>query len=1681
MNRKHRASRLFHRCIENLEQRRLLTTYYVDNAPADHGSDSNAGNSLSAPFLTIQKAASIAQPGDTVDILAGTYRETVTTANSGTASAPITYQPYNNEQVTISGADIVNGGWTQYSGNIYQTSNMTWTMGGQDDQLFVDGQMINFARWPNTSLDVSHPNVEYTGPNTKGVQNSNGTLTETIYDANLTQPAGYWNGATIHIQTGAIWVYEAATITNYTRAVVNGVSYGVITYTSSFTSTTYNLAGPGDPYYITGDPYFTAGSFQTLNGPGDFYRDPNTGKLYLWTPNGDSPANHLIEAKHREWAFDLSGDSYININGINIFAASIKTTSTSNHIVINGINAQYVSHFENYTGGWIPYESNGSAVVGSTGIVLDGSYDTLENSTIAYSAGDGVFLGGNNEVVYNNTIHDVDYLGMTCAGIDEIQFEGPTTSGDVIDYNTIYNSGRADISVSGLSASLVSNNVAYSPMLQTADGAAIYGYDGNGNGTEIDRNIVFNSYGSFNGFPICGIFLDQDSTGYTIDHNLVYNVGHGIKLFDALSNNILNNTIVNTAVSLDLYGAPTGTIANNILTSAISETIWSSQTITNSITSSTNPAFVSPSTNNYQLQSSSPAINKGIVVAPYTNGYIGSAPDIGAFEYGASAWTAGAGSAAAALAATALPAGWTAADIGAPAIPGSSYYSGGVFTVEGAGNDIWNASDQFQFVDTPETGNETIIARVGGQSNSSGWAKAGVMFRASSAASSAFVAVVETPSNGVNLLSRDPSGNLKIIQSAAVGAPVWLKLVRAGNVFTAYDSVDGVNWTSVGSDTITLPTTSLVGLAVTSENTAMPSTANFDNVSLLPLASPTGVTATYVTSTSVQLNWTASLTANSYQIQRSSDGTNYSTIASVGNVTSYLDSGASGNTEYYRIVALNGAGSSSPSATATAARQAPVLPTSPTGVTATGITGGIALSWSAGANDTTYNVYRSTSAGSEGSTPYATGITTTSFTDTQVTVGQTYYYTVAGVNGNGTSAASAEVSASALAAAVADGSFESTSVKGSYAYDPTTANWKFTGNAGIEANGSAWNAANAPDGTQAAFLQSLNASSGGSISQSINFLASGKYQFTFYASQRASYGIEPFTVSVDGSVIGTFTPGSTAFQSYSTTPVSLASGTHVLSFATASTSSSDSASFIDKVSVTTVALSTNPPAGVSATAGVGAITLSWTAPAGAVSYNIYRGTSAGGEGTTPLVTGITSTSYVDTTATAGTTYYYVVTAVNGSAGASQPSSEVSATVTTVKITGTPIGTATSYSNNGDTIAQVIDGNFNTFYDAPDGSLTQWVGLDMGAARTITQIQYAPRAGYEWRMVGAQFQVSNTADFSAGVVTLFTITTAPIAGQFTAVQVNPGAAYRYVRYIGGTGWVNISEMEVDGLPASTPVYTKLTGTPIGTQTSYLNNGDTIAQVFDGNFNTYFDAPNSSLTNWVGLDLGSPQQIAVIKYAPRAGYEWRMVGGQFQVSSTPDFSSNVQTLYTITTAPVAGQFTTINVSPNAAYRYVRYVGGTSWVNIAEMEVDGIYTAPPVSSTQLTGTVIGTPTSWLNNGDTIAQVFDGNLNTYYDAADNNLSDWAGLDLGTARTITQISYAPRAGYEYRMVGGQFQVSNTANFSSGVVTLFTITSAPTAGQLTTVSVSAPGTYRYIRYVGGTQWVNIAEMQVFGY
>ena len=177
-----------------------------------------------------------------------------------------------------------------------------------------------------------------------------------------------------------------------------------------------------------------------------------------------------------------------------------------------------------------------------------------------------------------------------------------------------------------------------------------------------------------------------------------------------------------------------------------------------------------------------------------------------------------------------LPSGWTGADIGQPAVAGSARENAGTFTLEGAGNDIWDTSDQFQFAYRQFTGDIEIISRVVSLENTDEWAKAGVMIRQTLAANAVHASLVVTPGHGTNFYRRLTAGDVtQPGATGSAGAPFWVKLERRGTVVTAFQSSDGVAWTSVGTMTMSVATM-YVGLAVTSHNPGTAATGVFDNV-----------------------------------------------------------------------------------------------------------------------------------------------------------------------------------------------------------------------------------------------------------------------------------------------------------------------------------------------------------------------------------------------------------------------------------------------------------------------------------------------------------------------------------------------------------------------------------------------------------------------------------------------------------------------------------------------------------------------------------------------------------------------------------------------------------------------------------------------------------------------------------
>jgi hypothetical protein len=180
-----------------------------------------------------------------------------------------------------------------------------------------------------------------------------------------------------------------------------------------------------------------------------------------------------------------------------------------------------------------------------------------------------------------------------------------------------------------------------------------------------------------------------------------------------------------------------------------------------------------------------------------------------------------------------LPCPWSQSDIGNVGLAGSASVQSGVWTVTGAGSDIYGSPDSFHMVWQPVSGDATLVARVTSLQNTNFEAKAGVMIRQNTAANSTFsLSNLIAGDHEVEFISRAAAGGPPTSTAIGGGLPYWVKVVRAGSLFTGYASPDGVTWTQVSSAIVSMSDPMVVGLVVCSHDTTQLCTATFDNVSL---------------------------------------------------------------------------------------------------------------------------------------------------------------------------------------------------------------------------------------------------------------------------------------------------------------------------------------------------------------------------------------------------------------------------------------------------------------------------------------------------------------------------------------------------------------------------------------------------------------------------------------------------------------------------------------------------------------------------------------------------------------------------------------------------------------------------------------------------------------------------------
>ena len=415
------------------------------------------------------------------------------------------------------------------------------------------------------------------------------------------------------------------------------------------------------------------------------------------------------------------------------------------------------------------------------------------------------------------------------------------------------------------------------------------------------------------------------------------------------------------------------------------------------------------------------------------------------------------------------------------------------------------------------------------------------------------------------------------------------------------------------------------------------------------------------------LTWNAVEGATSYRIYRSTaKGSGYSLLGTV-TATSYTNTGAkAGTTYYYRVKACNDAGlspySNIVSGQSKAVTPKPSAPVVKIGNSAS--SGKPMLTWNAVPGATSYKVYRATSQ--NGTYSLLGAVTATSYTNTGAKAGTTYYYKVKAVNSAGESAYSNIVSGqskavtpkpsapvvkignsaasgkpmltwNAVSGATSYKVYRATAQNGTYSLLGTVTATSYT-NTGAKAGTTYYYKVKAVNSAgESAYSNVVSGRATVTTLTMGHSATSGKPQLTWKAvSGAASYKVYRATTKNGAySVINT-----TKALTYTNTGAALGTTYYYkVEVLNASGKSMGFSAIVEGKVAPVLAV------GYSSVSGKPQLT--WKAVPGATEYQVYRSTQQN-SGYTKINT-TTSTSYVNTGAKAGTTYYYKIVAVKGTA------------------------------------------------------------------------------------------------------------------------------------------------------------------------------------------------------------------------------------------------------------------------------------------------------------------------------------------------------------------------------------------------------------------------------------------------
>jgi hypothetical protein len=591
---------------------------------ATDGDDLNTG-AISSPYRTFSKAISVMSAGDVCVIRGGVYKEELSVNKSGTAGNYLTFKAADGETVEIKATSVING-WQSHSGSIYK-ANVNMAIESRFRTIYHNGEYMDLARWPNNT-DNNRWTVDC---NT--VTGGDGThfITSGIPNIDWTGGFVYYLGD----HSGTSWTRP---ITSNATSRINHAGVDITKWPFNPHNPTVNRNGTSSRGQL-----FLFNKLEALDYAREWYYDDASSTLYFQTANGSMPDDGTVEYATHKFVAQISGD-YIKIEGIDFFGGSIKISNNADNNQI--LNCKIIHGSEGHDA-----LDNNSAQVGEAVIEVLGENTLIKGCTIDHSSANGItvanWAGAHNTIIESNYISNIDYLGIHSKPISS------SANNVKVLKNTIVNAGRDGMTVGGSDSEIAYNDVSHSQLINSDSG--IFYTVGNADLKNIelhhnwfhDATAPAYSHKAGEIAKAAGIYLDNNSKGYDVHHNVVWNVswsGYQVN-WNNTDLNFYHNTIWNADRAMDSWVNGYTQENNKIYNNFANKGDWFTETTTDfdiqdNLITSTSP-FEDASAQNFMPKSGSAIIDKAQIINGFTKPYKGSAPDIGAYEYLGTRWTAG--------------------------------------------------------------------------------------------------------------------------------------------------------------------------------------------------------------------------------------------------------------------------------------------------------------------------------------------------------------------------------------------------------------------------------------------------------------------------------------------------------------------------------------------------------------------------------------------------------------------------------------------------------------------------------------------------------------------------------------------------------------------------------------------------------------------------------------------------------------------------------------------------------------------------------------------------------------------------------------------------------------------------------------------------------------------------------